>query len=372
MSTIRVLMVSKACVVGIYQRKLELIAQKGIDLCVVVPPMWRDERGEMPLERAFTTGYDLTVLPIRFNGNFHLHYYIGLGKKIREFKPHIIHIDEEPYNLASWQCLYHAKRVNAKTLFFSWQNIKRNYPLPFSMGEKWILHHVDYALMGTDSAGDIWREKGYTGNMQTIPQFGTDPAIFFPLPIRPKRTFTIGFIGRLVEEKGILVLLEAVAKLGDDWKLKILGGGPLLETLKTKAHALQIADKIQFDGQLPSTQIPPYYHDLDLLVLPSLTRPNWKEQFGRVLVEAMASGVPVIGSDSGAIPSVIGDSGMIVPEGNATALYEAITHIRNDNQHRQDLIHKGLTRFRAHFTHEGIASATVKVYQHLHQNAIKS
>lgn len=366
MTKLRVLMVSKACVVGIYQRKLELIAQKGIDLCVVVPPSWRDERGDTPLEYAYTDGYDLTVLPLRFNGNFHLHYYVGLGKKIRDFKPHIIHIDEEPYNLAAWQCLYHAKRMNAKTLFFSWQNIRRDYPPPFSWGEKWVLNNADYALMGTDSAGDIWREKGYTGAMQTIPQFGTDPNVFFPLPVIPKRTFTIGYIGRLVEEKGVMVLLDAMGRLEGDWHLKILGGGPMLETLQAQATLLGIADKISFDGQLPSTQIPPYYHELDLLVLPSVTRDNWKEQFGRVLVEAMASGVPVLGSDSGAIPSVIGDAGVIFPEGNITALRDAIGRIRADNAYRHTLIQKGLDRFRTYFTHEGIANATVAVYKKLY------
>lgn len=368
MTNIRVLMVSKACVVGIYQRKLELIAQEGVDLCVVVPPSWRDERGETALERAYTNGYELSVLPLRFNGNFHLHYYVGLGQKIRKFQPHIVHIDEEPYNLAAWQCLYHAKRVKAKTLFFSWQNIKRDYPPPFSWGERWVLRHVDYALVGTDSAGTIWREKGYTGAMQTIPQFGTDANVFFPLPIIPKRVFTIGYIGRLVEEKGVLILLDAVAELGGVWRLKILGGGPLLETLQKKALSLGIADNVSFDGQLPSTQISTYYHQLDVLVLPSLTYPNWKEQFGRVLVEAMASGVPVIGSNSGAIPSVIGDAGVIVPEGDAIALREAIDHLRTNHPYRHDLIQRGLERFRNHFTHEKIAHATISVYKHLYSS----
>jgi glycosyltransferase involved in cell wall biosynthesis len=372
MTNIRVLMVSKACVVGIYQRKLELIAQKNITLCAVVPPSWRDERGEMVLERAFTTGYDLTVLPIRKNGDFHLHYYEGLGRKIREFKPDIIHIDEEPYNLSTWQALYHAKRNHAKSLFFSWQNIHRRYPLPFSVGERWVLNNVDYAIMGTDSAGDVWRKKGYKGEMTTIAQFGTDPNLFFPLPIRPKRRFTIGYVGRLVEEKGVSLLLDAVAELDGYWQLRILGGGPKLAELEAQAKSLNIADKVHFDGQLPSIEIPPYYHDLDVFVLPSLTRPNWKEQFGRVMIEAMASGVPVIGSDSGAIPSVIGDSGVIVPEGDKFALRDAIRRVREDDQHRQSLIEKGLTRFRSHFTHEGIASATVAVYKHLHQIPAKS
>lgn len=60
----RVLIISKALVVGIYQRKLELIAQQGIDLLAITPPSWKDERGEMPLERAYTAGYRLETLPI--------------------------------------------------------------------------------------------------------------------------------------------------------------------------------------------------------------------------------------------------------------------------------------------------------------------
>ena len=94
----RVLMISKALVVGIYQRKLELIAEQGVDLLAITPPSWRDERGDLPLERVYTDGYRLETLPIRFNGNFHLHFYRGLGAAIRRFQPQIVHIDEEPYN----------------------------------------------------------------------------------------------------------------------------------------------------------------------------------------------------------------------------------------------------------------------------------
>ena len=69
---------------------------------------------------------------------------------------------------------------------------------------------------------------------------------------------------------------------------------------------------------------------LDCLALPSLTRPNWKEQFGRVLVEAMACQVPVVGSDSGEIPNLVGDAGLIVPEGDAAALAAALRRLRDD------------------------------------------
>ncbi len=363
----RVLMVSKALVVGIYQRKLELIAQQGIDLRVVVPPVWKDERGDMPLERAYTSGYQLDVLPIRMNGNFHLHFYAGLGQVIREFKPHIVHIDEEPYNLSAWQALYHAQQVNAKSVFFSWQNLKRDYPIPFRWGERWALNNADYLLVGTDSAGEVWREKGYTRPLRTIPQFGTDTALFAPPDdVLPRReVFTIGYVGRLVEEKGIGVLLEAVAQLSGDWRLKILGGGPMREALEYQAINLGIRPRVEFLAQVPSTQIPIFYHTLDVLALPSLTRPNWKEQFGRVLVEAMASGVPVIGSDSGAIPGVIGDAGLIVPENDASALAERLAQLQADFSLSAHLSMLGRERALTHFTHEGIAAQTVAVYQEL-------
>lgn len=361
----RVLMVSKACIVGIYQRKLEAIAQQGVTLTVLVPPSWKDERGEQQLERVYTDGYDLTAIPIRFNGNFHMHYYPTISAHIRDFQPDIVHIDEEPYNLATWHTLYHAKRADAKSLFFSWQNIKRDYMPPFNWGEQWVFRNVDYALMGTDDAGEVMRAKGYTGKQTTIPQFGTDSDLFQPAKSRPDRPFTIGFIARIVPEKGVDILLRAVAELSGDWRLRLVSGGSAIEDMKVLAQKLNIADKVEFVGQLPSTNLPAEYHKIDLLVLPSLTRPNWKEQFGRVLVEAMASGVPIIGSDSGAIPTVIGDAGLITPEGDVSALTDAIQRVMNNPDLCADLIQRGRERFLTHFTHESIAKATVDVYQEM-------
>ena len=361
----RVLMISKASIVGIYQSKLAYIAQQGIDLCVIVPPSWKDNRGTMQLEKATVSGYQMKVLPIRFNGRYHLHFYRGLARQMREFRPDIVHIDEEPYSVVTWQALWNAQRCKSKTLFFSWQNINRQYPPPFRWGERWVMNNVDYAIVGTESAGQVWREKGYSGPMCVIPPFGTEPDLFTLRQGRTQGPFTIGYIGRLVEEKGVHHLLEAVSKLNFDWRLRLLGGGPLLNEFREQATRLNIADKVQFDGQVPSTEVPAYYQKLDVLVLPSLTRPNWKEQFGRVLVEAMASGVPVIGSDSGAIPDVIGDAGLIFPEGDSHALSEQMTRLYQDHALYQNLQKRGRARFLTHFTQEDIAHATVQVYQEL-------
>ena len=359
----RVLIVSKANIVGIYQRKLEEIARRGVELLAIVPPSWSDERGEMSLERIYTEGYRLETLPIVFNGNFHLYFYRGLAAAMRRFQPQIVHVDEEPYNLAAWQALYHARRLGAKTLLFSWQNILRHYPPPFRWGERCALHQADALIAGTESAAEVWHAKGYKGRLAVIPQFGTDTDLFKPAARRPQRPFTIGYFGRLIEEKGLHVLLDAAARLTGEWSLLLLGGGPLRPALKAQAASMGIADRLTFHDQVPSTEMPSRYHQIDTLVLPSLTRPNWKEQFGRVLVEAMASGVPVIGSDSGAIPGVIADAGLIVPEGDAAALAAALVRLRADPALYADLGDKGRDRAVQHFTHAEIAQKTVELYE---------
>jgi glycosyltransferase involved in cell wall biosynthesis len=361
-------MLSKACIVGIYQRKLEAIAHLGVDLLTLVPPSWKDERGETKLERVYTDGYRLEVLPIRFNGNFHLHYYPDIGAHIRAFQPDIVHVDEEPYNLAAWHALHHARRAGAKALFFSWQNLNRRYPPPFSWGERWVLDHVDYGLMGTESAAAVWREKGYRGRMAVVPQFGVDPELFQPSAASSQPSghpFTIGYVGRLVSEKGIDLLIQAAARLSGEWRLRVIGSGPARGELGALAKRLGTAGRIEWIEWIASTEMPEQYRRLDAVVLPSITCTNWKEQFGRVLTEAMASGIPVIGSDSGAIPDIIGSAGFIVPEANVDALTDALCRLQKDAVLRAECAAKGRARVLAQFTHQQVAEATVHVYREM-------
>jgi glycosyltransferase involved in cell wall biosynthesis len=360
-------MLSKACVVGIYQRKLELLAERGpLDLLVLVPPGWRDERGETRLERAHTRGYRLETLPIVRNGDFHLHHYRGLGAAIARFRPHLVHIDEEPYNLAAWQAHRAARRAGARSVFFTWQNIARRYPPPFAWGERWLLRTADAAIAGTQSAADVWRAKGFTRPIAVIPQFGTDAAVFAPAPHRPQRPFTVGYVGRLVEEKGLSDLLAAFVRLRahvSDARLVLVGGGPERAALETAAAALGVGDAVVFRPQVPSAQVAAEYHGFDVLALPSRTRGHWKEQFGRVLVEAMASGVPVVGSDSGAIPDVIGDAGLIFPEGRADALAGHLRAVACEPGLAARLAERGRARAVAQFGHERVADSTLAVYR---------
>lgn len=361
-------MLSKACLVGTYQRKLEELAKlPDVDLTVVVPPSWRDERGVQTLERAYTQGYNLVVEPIALNGQFHLHFYPGLGRRIRQVRPDLVHVDEEPYNLATVQAMWLARRAGAHTLFFSWQNLNRRYPIPFRWFERAVLAWADYAIAGNDDAVAVWRAKGYSGPIRVIPQFGVDPETFRALPDGrpPGRGFVAGYVGRLVEEKGVDVLLRAAAGMPGTWRLYILGEGPARPGLQALARELGIADRVSFDALIPSTRMPAYYRQLDVLVLPSRTRPNWKEQFGRVLVEAMACGVPVVGSTCGEIPNVIDRAGLIFPEEDVAALRQALIRLMRDDALRADLAERGRARVLANYTQAQVAQETWEIYREL-------
>ncbi len=361
----RVVMISKALVVGAYHSKLaELAARPNLDLIAIVPPAWRDERGSLSLERTPTRGYQLITTPLRFNGNFHLHYYPQLPWLLKQLRPDLVHIDEEPYNLATFLALRSARSIGACSLFFSWQNLNRCYPLPFNLLERYVLLRVDAAIVGNRDAVDVWHAKGYRGPIEVIPQFGVDPIAFAPLP-RERSTdqFVMGYAGRFVEEKGADVLLRAAARLDGDWRVDLIGSGPAQDRLIELARSLGVADRVRFLPWVPSSRIAEVYRSFDALVLPSRSKLNWIEQFGRVLVEAMACGVPVIGSTCGEIPNVIGDAGLIFPEGDEAALREHLRCLQDQPALRADLSQRGQQRVLDHFTQAQIARKTYEVYE---------
>ncbi len=377
----RVVMVSKALVVGAYQRKAEEIARLGVELTVLVPESWRDRRGDQQAEQLHVDGYELKPIPIRFNGHYHLHHYPTLKQEVGRVRPDILHMDEEPYNLATWQGLRIADKFGALSLFFTWQNIYRRYPPPFRWLEQENYRRTQLALAGNHAAASVLATKGFDKSITVLPQFGVDPEIFSPsLPDASKATKTsktasrlrIGYAGGLLPEKGVDDLLRACAQLDAEWHLHIVGEGEERSELQALAKSLDIADAVTIDERIDSHLMPSYYQKLDTLVLPSRTQANWKEQFGRVLIEAMACEVAVIGSDSGEIPNVLGCAGLTYPEGDIGALAAHLQQLADDKSHDRSLSRnlgqKGRQRVIQNYSMSQIAQETVQAYEQILRN----
>jgi len=172
----------------------------------------------------------------------------------------------------------------------------------------------------------------------------------------------VGYVGRLIPDKGLISLVEAFAALGrKDSTLLFLGGGPMRGVLEALTEKLGVASRTRFVPSLPQEAVPEHINAMDVLVLPSLTGKTWKEQFGRVLIEAQACRVPVVGSSSGAIPEVIGRGGLVFQEGDVSELGAHLRRLGSSPALRRRLGTLGYQRTMRHYTNEHLADQIAAV-----------
>ncbi|HEY2824496.1 MAG TPA: glycosyltransferase [Gemmatimonadales bacterium] len=362
----RVLYISKAMVVASYRSKLRCLA-RDLTIRAVVPRHWPPHG----VEPALPGETWLQGEPVRFAGRPHLHFYPRLGQVLDTFHPDLVHVDEEPYSLVSAFALNACRRRHIPAVLFAAQNIYKRLPPPFNLVRRYALHRLAGAMAGTDAAGDVLRRVGYRGRLTVIPQLGVDELQFRPDAARRAAaraalqvgdgTVVVGFGGRLVRYKAINLLLEAMARTSDV-VLAVAGDGPERAALARQARTLGLAGRVRFQGYYPSGAMPEWLAGLDLLVLPSISTRSIVEQFGRILIEAMACEVPVLGSRSGGIPGVIGDAGLLVPEGDVAALAAAISRLAAAPAERRALGRAGRERVLAQFTQQRIADDTRQFY----------
>ena len=363
-------MVSKACVNAEYRKKITEMKNIGIDITLVVPEEW----GGQKLEQHDKPNYRMIVKKAVMSGRNHFHFYPGIAAVIREERPDLLHIDEEAHSYVTFHTMSRAKGV--MSIFFNWQNIYKDYPLPFSWFEKYSFNNSIGAIAGNGEVKEVLLKKGCRVPLAVIPQFGVDEK-FFTSPTEAAKksarekyglsgSFVIGYFGRFTEEKGIDTLLEAASLVKKDFKILFSGSGSYKKEMDALSGRLGLGDKICYSGFVSSWQLPELYSCADVLVLPSRTKRNWKEQFGRVLIEAMACEIPVIGSSSGEIPAVIGNTGLTFREDSPSALAaELIRVIDMTEDQRREMGLKGRMRVLENYTQRIIAQETFEFYRKL-------
>jgi glycosyltransferase involved in cell wall biosynthesis len=367
----RVLMFSHTYLPAHYRGKLRWLATEGrVDLTLLALPALRLPTGVRlvfePRQEAFAVRY---LRPVAFSDHNTLRLYAPhqVAALLKEIRPDIVHAEAEPHSLTLSLLALLRRRFSYKLVAFTWENLFRRGRIPLRWLERFALRHVDWMIAGNSEAADVVRWRGYSGPASTVPQVGLDPAHFDSddprRHLRHNGEFRIGFVGRLVPEKGVLDLWEAFLPLAGRAALVLIGEGPLGDVIEQKAVTAGVVQQVEMPGFVPFEQVPAWLKGIDALVLPSRTTADWQEQFGHVLVEAMLAGVPVIGSDSGAIPEVIGEAGLLFPEGNVAALRKWLVLLIDDPAERERLAEAGRQRALAQFTDAAIARATLKVYE---------
>jgi glycosyltransferase involved in cell wall biosynthesis len=370
----RILMVSYSSFMQKYYQTLasEIGRLSGAKLKVLVPPYWKElwSKRKIFLEKTSDPYYEILIGKILFPGNLHFAVFRNkLYSVLKRFNPHIIDLEDEPFNLGSFQTVAFKKllKIKSKILLHASQNKFKTYPPPFNFIEKYVLRNVDAIFVRNTMAKKVLIEKNYEGIMEVVPH-GVDVEAFKPSDnlelcqkIKAGKKPVIGYVGSLAEHKGIKYLIEAVAGLS--CKLVLVGGGSEKSNLIRQATELNI--DADFIDQASHSLVSKYYNCMDLFVLPSLTRPNWSEKFGRVLIEAMASGVPIIGSNSGEIPNVLKNVGIIFNEADAEDLRKKIDYLLNNKQERQALSNKGRETAVNKYSWTSIARQTIDIYHKL-------
>lgn len=361
---LKIVVLSKALVSPLHQHQLQALARlPGVDVLALAPPAWHEPRvGTLRLEAQATDGYRLETLPIALNGRHHLHFYPDLGRRIRRARPHVFHIDEEAFNLATFLAIRSGIAAGARCCFFNWANMDRYYPPPFNLFERYTFRNATHAIAGNQEAAIIIRRHGYGGPLSILPQVGVDPAVFAPAT-RLAAPVVIGYLGRLVPEKGLFDLLDAFAGLSGECRLRIIGDGVLSAAIRQRLNEPGLAGRAELLPAVPGKDVPAALQAFDILVLPSRTVANWKEQFGRVLIEAMSCGLAVVGSNSGEIPNVLGSAGLLVPQADPVALRAALQGLVDSAELRREYGRRGRERVLAHYTQAALAQRYLAVYQ---------
>lgn len=348
-------------------------------------------------ELARTGDWDVTVAgPARFRGDFAVHtmtpevdeattlaplttwmarplhtmvYGWPLRSLLRE-RWDLVHCWAEPYvasaaQVAAWT------PAPVPLVFATFQNIDKNYPPPFAWFERYVMNRADGLIAFGQTVRDVSTQRGFAARRTRVIPAGVDTARFTHdaaarAGIRASLgwddgTPVIGFVGRFVPAKGLELLTDVLGSLREPWRALFVGSGPLESQLRRWAAAH--GDRVAIATTVGHDQVPAWLNAMDLLCAPSQTTRQWREQFGRMLIEAFATGLPVVASDSGEIPHVVGSAGVIVGERDRAGWITALSELLRDPVRRAALGAAGRDRACTQFDWSVVARQHARFFE---------
>lgn len=377
MSRLRVLTIGHSYVVRLNRSVAARIAQsQDIDLTVAAPSFFHGDLRSLALEpRRPDARFDLRAIGTHFSKYIHFFSYSWreLRRLVRDGSFDVVHAWEEPYIFAGYEIARAVAPTRARFCFRTAQSLVKAYPPPFAQFERAVLRRAQGWIAGGHQVRQAMLAKGFPSERSRVITLGVDAAAFSRPPEavveQTRRELglagpIIGFVGRFVRAKGVLVLLDALEQVRGRWSLLLLGSGPLESTIRSWVSARGLNHRVRI-VLAKHDEVPRYLAAMDMLVAPSQTTSQWVEQFGRMIIEAFACRVPVIGSNSGEIPHVVGDAGRLVAEGKAEAWASAIEELRDSPRLREELAARGHARCMEHYTDEEVANRYVDFYREL-------
>jgi glycosyltransferase involved in cell wall biosynthesis len=325
------------------------------EIAAVAPDYFRGTQDLRPVhfEALVDEPLRVEVVPAHLSRYVHLFYYGRALKRILAEGWDLVHAWEEPYILAGAQIARWTPR-DSVLVYRTAQSIEKRYPPPFNWLERYDMSRADgWICSGSLVAQTLGRRPMYRDRPMRLIPLGVDLETFKPNPecgraMRQRLGWddtgppVVGYVGRFTEAKGVAWLTNVLDAVHTPWRALFVGAGPMESHLRrwAKRHG----DRVRVCTEVRHDEVPAHLNAMDVLAAPSQTTGTWREQFGRMLIEAFASGVPVIGSDSGEIPFVVGDAGIICPERDAGAWTRGMERLLGDIELRRELAGRGLAR----------------------------
>lgn len=371
----RVLLISHSSMVPNegQQRAQRLGELEGIKLSVLVPDKWNEygqwRAAQSPLNPSYRFHIGRVRWPWMGPAQWYLHHYPTLKSTLREIKPDIIDIWEEPWGLVSAHTCWLRNRLlpSAKILSETEANINRTHPFPFRGFRNYSMRNAQYFVARQKEGVEVLRTRGYGGPVEVIGN-AVDDEIFRPMDRAACKQsigvsgFVAGYVGRMVEDKGLMDIVDALATAPQSVNFIFVGSGPFQTTLERRVAELALSERVRFIPPRAMKELPGIMNALDVLLLVSRTTATWKEQFGRVIIEAHACGTPVIGSDSGAIPEVIDQGGIVIGERQPLAIAAAMQRLVEDPSLGPKLGEEGRRQVKERYTWKRVAERMGDIY----------